>query len=361
MSTSSHSKPSLTWLVRIPEVFVEWRDEILQGLGAESMKRLGKDYDVIRLSDPSVLFDSDAAKFLSWKLPIDHSWPCNPAKTDSFVEKAAQALAKKFADESLQAVLTSALDPSSSNRYYRTLASNLRGRALQLFPDQVAQQSDVEGQHPKEPSLFCFVGKEGLFAGMQTPLLSGGFHAGGTKFIKQSAPEVISRAGAKLAEALHHLLLLQPMPPTGSHWLELGASPGGMTAELLARDYQVTAIDRAPLDARLKNAKGLTAIVGDAASFHPPSGVRYDAILSDMNGDASHSLAHVIRLSRYAKPSAVVIFTVKLPGSATYGEVNEKVASVITDARKGGLRLLQCKHLTYNRMEFTCFFQIAGK
>lgn len=356
-SPSTPTKPC-AWLVRIPEVFDGWRREILGDLQAKSMKRLGRDYDLIQLPEPESLFDPACAKFLSWRMPVHHSWPCNPQRTDGFVEKAAQALAGKFASEPVQAFLTGALDAGGSNRYYRALASNLRGRTLQLFPELVARHRNAEEQDPDRPSLFCLVGKEGLFAGVQSPVRSGGFHAGGTKFIKQGAPEVISRAGAKLAEALHHLRLSHPLPEPGSHWLELGASPGGMTAELLARGYQVTAIDRAPLDARLDNAPGLTSVVCDAAGFSPPPGVRYDALLSDMNGDAGDALAHVVRLSRFAKPSAVVVFTLKLAGAASLGEVKRTVSEVLSKAELAGLDLVQCKHLTYNRMEFTCFFRV---
>jgi len=347
-----------TWLIRIPEVFEPWRDQVLSDLGAKPVKRLGKDYELVQVVGPEVFDGSDASKFLSWRMPIDHSWPCNPDKTDGFVEKAAQALAGKFAAHGLQAVMMSALDPGSGDRYYRTMASNLRGRTLQLFPDQVAALRDADDQDPEADSLFCFVGKEGLFAGVGSPKHCGGFHAGGTKFIKQSAPEAISRAGAKLAEALHHLRLLRTAPAEGSHWLELGASPGGMTAELLARGYLVTAIDRAPLDVRLNHAKGLKSVVGDAGSFRPPVGVTYDALLSDMNGEARDALAHVVRLSRYAQPRALMVFTLKLPGSSSYQEVNQAVAEVLADADQAGLALLQCKHLTYNRMEFTCFFEL---
>lgn len=345
-----------TWLIRIPEVFEEWREEILADLQVQSVKRLGKDYDLVRVEDEDLLEHSSAAKFLSWRMPVHHSWPCNPSKTDGFVEKASQALAGKFASMGVQAMMASALDPGSSDRYYRNMASNLRGRALQLFPTEVAAM-EVESQDPLRDSLFCFVGKEGLFAGLRSPKSAGGFHAGGTKFIKQSAPEVISRAGAKVAEALHHLRLLQPVPSDGAHWLELGASPGGMTAELLARGYQVTAIDRAPLDARLNRAVGLRPIVGDAASFRPPAGVMYDAVLSDMNGDAREALAHVIRLCDFANPGALVIFTLKLSGSSTYAEFKAAIAEISADAAAAGLDLLECKHLTYNRLEFTCFFK----
>ena len=82
----------------------------------------------------------------------------------------------------------------------------------------------------RTPNLFCLVGKEGLFCGLQSPAASNGFYPGGTKFIRQNTPDTISRAGAKIAEALHYLQLKKTPPPAGSQWLELGASPGGMTA-----------------------------------------------------------------------------------------------------------------------------------
>ena len=47
-----------------------------------------------------------------------------------------------------------------------------------------------------------------------------------------------------------------------------------MTAELLARGYRVTAVDRAPLDRRLENAPGLRMVLADAATFQPGAGRR---------------------------------------------------------------------------------------
>jgi 23S rRNA (cytidine2498-2'-O)-methyltransferase len=143
------------------------------------------------------------------------------------------------------------LDPSSGRSYYKSLATNLRGRTKPLFDAKGDLSKEVEEQDPDRMSLYCLVGKEGLFCGISSPRDANGFYPGGTKFISQKAPHTISRAGAKIAEALHILKLHRPLPKKGSHWLELGACPGGMTAELLERNYLVTAIDRAPLDRRL--------------------------------------------------------------------------------------------------------------
>jgi hypothetical protein len=46
-----------------------------------------------------------------------------------------------------------------------------------------------------------------------------------------------------------------------------------MTAELLARDQRVTAIDRAPLDARLNGKPGLRFVHADVGDFVPGEGV----------------------------------------------------------------------------------------
>jgi 23S rRNA C2498 (ribose-2'-O)-methylase RlmM len=278
---------------------------------------------------------------------------------DGFVEKAAQAIFRKFGSTNPQALLIGQLDPGAPHKYYKTLASNLRGRTLQLFP-QLAGAPDVEAQDPDAPTLFCLVGKEGLFCGLQSPKDSNGFFPGGTKYISQSAPTTISRAGAKIAEALHYLRLHRPPLAAGSHWLELGASPGGMTSELLQRGFRVTAVDRAPLDARLKNAPGLTFAHGDAATFTPAPDERFDALLSDLNGDARESIGHVIRLSRQLRPGGLVVFTLKTPNVSTVEEANGLFAQVKKRAADAGLQLFARTHLTYNRQEFTLFFERAS-
>jgi len=345
------------WLIRVPEVFAEMETEIIAELDAAKLKKIGREFFLIRIAEPALIHDSQAAKFLRWNLPMHHMWPCCPKDTPGFVEKAAQALWRKFGEQNPQTVLIGPLDADASNRYYRTLASNLRGRTLQLFPPQAGAIRDAEAQHSTAPTLFCLLGEEGLFCGMHSPQAAHGFHPGGTRFIRQNTPGMISRAGAKIAEALHHLALYRDVPAVGSHWLELGASPGGMTAELLARQYRVTAVDRAPLDARLKGAVCLQAVCMDAAYFRPEAGTVHDAILSDMNGDARESITQVARLSENLRQNGLVVFTLKTPGVTTFGEINQLAASVMEIARAAGLRQIAMTHLTYNRHEFTVIFE----
>jgi hypothetical protein len=352
-----HPPSSGLWLIRISEVFADCEEEILRTLTAVRVKKLGKEYHLVRLAGPGLLHHSTAAKFVRWNLPVQHSWPCCPQETPGFIEKAAQALFRKFAAAGPQTVRVGPLDPGGSGRYYRTLASNLRGRTLQLFAPQAAAIRDAETQDGRVPTLFCLIGREGLFCGLQSPEQSNGFHPGGTKFISQNAAGTISRAGAKIVEALHHLRLKRPLPAAGSHWLELGASPGGMTSELLARGYRVTAVDRAPLDPRLAHAPGLVSVQADAATFRPAAGLVYDAILSDMNGDARESISQVVRLSRFLKPGGLVVFTLKTPGAKSVDEINALEEVVVEAAAAGDLLVFATTHLTYNRHEFTLFFE----
>ncbi len=343
------------WLVRIPEIFAGIADEVLRRCGAGACTRLGQDYYLIKTTKPAAVQQSAAAKFVRWNLPMDHTWPCNPQKMDGFIEKAAQTLLKKFGGRQPQGIFIGQLNPTAPDKYYKGLASNLRGRVLQLFPKLPA--GTVEEQDPTAETLFCLVGKEGLFCGMQSPRASNGLYAGGSKYIDQDAPDTISRAGAKIAEALHYLLLYRPVLKEGSHWLELGACPGGMTSELLARNQRVTAIDRAALDKRLNGRPGLKFFLEDVAAFEPKAGTSYDALLCDMNGPPEESIGQVIRLSRFLKPDGLVVFTLKVPRIDSVEEANELFRLIVSMSKGAGLRLFAQTHLTYNRHEFTLMLE----
>jgi 23S rRNA (cytidine2498-2'-O)-methyltransferase len=359
-SPSSHAAPtppldSAGWLVRISEAFEPVVGEILHGLGATTRTDLGSEYHLIKTNAPEALRNPDLARYLRWNLPMDHMWPCSPPKMEGFIEKAAQTLLKKFGPRNPQGIFVGQLNPGSPDPYFKKLASNLRGRALQIFPKLKAE--DAEKQDPSADTLFCLVGREGLFCGMQSPRDSNGLYPGGSKFINLDNPQTISRAGAKIAEALHHLLMFRPPLPKGSHWLELGACPGGMTSELLARQQRVTAIDRAPLDARLDGHPGLTFIHSDVAAFRPAAGRVYDAMLSDLNGPPQESITHIARYAPFLKLGGIVIFTLKTPRVEELSAPSSLVRKVISTARQAGLSLITESHLPHNRHEFTLFFE----
>lgn len=359
MDTPSIPSSPLIQLIRLSPVFREVEDELLEQLGLRRVKRIGRDFMLVKSTVPIDRVAPAAEAFLGWRMPVDHGWPCVPAEIPGFVEKAAQAIWRKFGDQAVQSVVAGALDPSAPNRYDQKLASNLRGRVLQLFPPGLIR--DAETQEPLAKTLFVLVGKEGLFCGLGSPRDCGGFHAGGIKFIRQDQPGRISRAGAKIAAALHHLRLDRAVPAEGTHWLELGASPGGMTSELLKKGYQVTAVDRAPLDPRLDGMPGLRFIEKNAAEFRPPEGARFGAILSDMNGDPVDSMGCVVKMAGFLAPDGVVIFTLKLPQTGNLREMTAAFDTVVSMSSGAGLRVLRATHLAYNRHELTLLMESAGE
>lgn len=348
-----------THLIRISEVFSGLVSEILGILGAEKVKKLGSEYFLFHTETPELIRNSSAARFIRWHIPLEHSWPCNPEKMENFIEKAAQTIYYKFESRNPQTLLVGRLDPGSPKQYYKALASNFRGRALQVFDLPEGLPKTAEQQDPAKQTLFCLVGKEGLYCGVSSPLEAGGLHPGGTKFIAQNTEDTISRAGAKIAEGLHFLSMHRRLPKKGAHWLELGASPGGMTSELLKREYEVSAIDRAPLDPRLANHRNLSFLKEDVAEFVPPRSIRYDAILSDMNGEPQQAITLVTRLKDFLNPGALVVFTLKTTGAETIADIDALESDVLAITEQNGFSLIARTHLTYNRQEFTLFFEKA--
>lgn len=344
-----------SWLVRIPEVFAPVAPEILRGLGAVHTTTLGTEYFSIKTPLAGPLREVPAALFTRWHIPLHHAWPCHPAKMEHFVEKAAQTLWTKFGPKSPQQVLIGPLNPNSPDPYYKSLASNLRGRALQLFPK--FSVTGVEDQNPEASTLYALVGREGLFCGLATPREANGFHSGGSYYVAKDTPQTISRAGGKIAEALHYLRLYRAPLPPGSRWLELGASPGGMTSELLARGYHVTALDRSPLDRRLFQHPQLEFHQTDVAQYRPATGARFDALLNDMNGDPEDSLRELLRLATHLKPGGIAIFTLKLPKVVDVPAPLGLRDEMVRLASRRGLTLFAQTHLTANRHEFTLFFE----
>jgi 23S rRNA (cytidine2498-2'-O)-methyltransferase len=341
-------------LVRVFEGFASFHPELLRRWKARGAKALGTEYWLFS-ADEAVERDGAEAMFLRWCMTVDHAWPCVPQKIEGFLDKAVAALVKKFADAAPQQVMVTPLSVGAPHRYYKNLAAWMQQRLRQEIARVPAMA--VEEQDPHEKSLFVLVGKEGVFASLATPQECRGFYAGGSKLMSHSAAHSISRAGAKVAEALHLLPLWRPVPAAGAHWIELGASPGGMTAELLERGYRVTAVDRARMDPRIVRHPLLDFHEADVREFRAAPGVRFDALLCDMNGDAEQSLSLVLDRLPELKSGALVIFTMKTPQIEGCEEILALRHRLLSMAQRAGLLAIVQRHLTYNRQEFTLMWE----
>ena len=340
-------------LLRIPEVFTDIHPQILEKIGAQNPKPLGKDF---YLTQNPITIDRathPAAPFLSWHMPVQHAWPCHPPDIADFPEKAVQALAKKFAHHHPQSVLFSSLTAGAAQNRFRAIAKQMRARAIQLFAPHGALPADE--QSPTQPTVFALIGKQGLYAGHCTPAQANGFHPGGRVFLNQS--QVISRAGCKVVEALLRLPLHNITLPKNAHWLELGASPGGMTAELLERNFRVTAIDRAVLDPRIANHPQLHFHLADAATFPVATSPQYDALLCDMNGSSTEALDAIARQVPALQKNGIIIFTLKGHSLTTLDDWLTQEAKLQKQSKSLGLTIIDRVHLTHNRHELTLIWQ----
>jgi 23S rRNA (cytidine2498-2'-O)-methyltransferase len=101
----------------------------------------------------------------------------------------------------------------------------------------------------------------------------------------------------------------------------------------------------------------LRFVHADVADFVPEAGVEFDAILSDLNGPPEESIAHVMRLARNLKPGGLVVFTLKVPRVEDVDAPCALFRKIVKVADGAGLKLFAQTHLTYNRHEFTLFFE----
>ncbi len=70
-------------------------------------------------------------------------------------------------------------------------------------------------------------------------------------------------------------------------------------------------------------------------------------------------MRQVARLASHLRKGAPVIFTLKMAGVQTLSGILTQSGAAIRTAADAGLSLLSRKHLSYNRHEFTLFFERA--
>ena len=343
------------WLVRLGEVFFPLADALWREFGGPHALCIAGELHELTFSTPIDLVAHPASCFLRWHLPIHHTWPSNPAKTDAFVEKAAQGLHRKFGQSAPANILVTAVHADSRSK---AMASNVRGRALQVFGFE-GRSPLPESVDPNAPIVIALVGPKGVQAGITTPRRAKSFYPGGIRFVRQEGDAVVSRAGAKIVEGLTLLSLCHAAPDPGesTHWLELGASPGGMTAELLTRGYKVTALDRAPLAPQLKNHPRLNFRKEDVASYSPSSDIFFGGLLCDMNGSWQRSAHEVMRLTRYLLSGAPIVFTLKFNTLETPTAILAAVQQISALAETVNVATLMTTHSSFNRNELTCLFR----
>ncbi|HTS86298.1 MAG TPA: 23S rRNA (cytidine(2498)-2'-O)-methyltransferase RlmM [Usitatibacter sp.] len=164
-----------------------------------------------------------------------------------------------------------------------------------------------------------------------------------------SAP---SRSTLKLAEALGEFLdekeRAKRLAP-GMSAVDLGASPGGWTWQLVQRGMMVTAVDNGPMDAKLLESGQVKHRRDDGFHFRPAEPV--DWMVCDMVESPSR-IARLVAHWIAEGWCRETIFNLKLPMKKRWEEVL-RCRGIIDEALGGGGYFLRMKHLYHDREEIT--------
>jgi 23S rRNA (cytidine2498-2'-O)-methyltransferase len=164
-----------------------------------------------------------------------------------------------------------------------------------------------------------------------------------------------SRSTLKLAEALMEFVddekgraaRIKP----GMSAVDLGASPGGWTWQLVQRGFMVTAVDNGAMDPAVMESGQVKHRRDDGFHFIPADPV--DFMVCDMVESPS-------RIARLATKwivegwSAETIFNLKLPMKKRWEEVG-RCREIIDEALGGGGYFLRMKQLYHDREEVTAY------
>ena len=157
-----------------------------------------------------------------------------------------------------------------------------------------------------------------------------------------------SRSTLKLAEAFMEMVGTRSFEP-GTTAVDLGASPGGWTWQLVQRGFMVTAVDNGPMDAALLDSGQVRHRRDDGFHYRPPEPVAW--MVCDMVESPSR-IAHLV--SRWLAEGwcRESVFNLKLPMKKRWEEVG-RCRAIIDEALGGGGYYLRLKQLYHDREEIT--------
>jgi 23S rRNA (cytidine2498-2'-O)-methyltransferase len=202
-----------------------------------------------------------------------------------------------------------------------------------------------EAEAPERLHVF-FVGGRACHVAVSTVANSSRWPMGIPRLRAPSAAP--SRSAVKLAEALLEFAPARRFEP-GLQAVDLGASPGGWTWQLVQRGFMVTAVDNGAIDAKLLDSGQVRHRREDGFGYRPPDPVAL--MVCDMVESPSR-IARLVARWIADEWSREVIFNLKLPMKKRWEEL-ERCRAIIDEALGGGGYYLRFKHLYHDREEVT--------
>jgi len=164
-----------------------------------------------------------------------------------------------------------------------------------------------------------------------------------------------SRSTLKLEEAWHHFIprtewdaRLSP----GMTAVDLGASPGGWTWQLVNRHMRVIAVDNGPMDSGLMESGLVEHQRVDGFAFKPRKSV--DWMVCDIVEKPARNAALLETWIGEGLCREAVV-NLKLPMKQRYAEVTRLLERITEQLERRGVKFsLACKQLYHDREEVTC-------
>jgi 23S rRNA (cytidine2498-2'-O)-methyltransferase len=253
------------------------------------------------------------------------------------IVKAARALGTSFA------ALWIEMPDTNDGKALATLT-----KPLTVHLERALRKAGVafdEAEAPERLHVF-FVGGRAAYVGLSSVDNSSRWPMGIARLRMPSGSP--SRSTLKLAEAFMEIVGTRSFEP-GTTAVDLGASPGGWTWQLVQRGFMVTAVDNGPMDAALLDSGQVRHRRDDGFHYRPPEPVAW--MVCDMVESPSR-IAHLV--SRWLAEGwcRESVFNLKLPMKKRWEEV-ERCRAIIDEALGGGGYYLRLKQLYHDREEVT--------
>lgn len=164
-----------------------------------------------------------------------------------------------------------------------------------------------------------------------------------------------SRSTLKLEEAWHHFIPREQWDTrlaSGMTAVDLGASPGGWTWQLVNRDIEVMAVDNGPMNEELLESGLVGHYRADGFAFRPKRAVDW-MVCDIVEKPAKNAALLETWIGEGLCREAVV--NLKLPMKQRYAEVKRLLERIADGLAERGVKAnIGCKQLYHDREEVTC-------
>lgn len=204
-----------------------------------------------------------------------------------------------------------------------------------------------------------FVAPGQCYVGYSYPKNSSSFFMGIPRL--KFSTEAPSRSALKLEEAFHVFIPKDEWDERlagGMYAVDLGASPGGWTYQLIKRSLMVYAVDNGSMAKTLMDSGQVKHYREDGFKFYPPQN-NITWLLCDMLEKPRRIVELMTKwlINGWCREA---IFNLKLPMKRRYEEVTQSLLSIEKILIENGINAkIQAKHLYHDREEITVHIRRA--